>query len=83
VRPIYFNKWLSGFIEAKAYFLIKKFTLGHNNDYYLINMIKDYFKANNNIIILKNKVYCMEIYKKEVLLKIITHCTNYPLLGIQ
>jgi hypothetical protein len=27
------------------------------------------------------KFYAVEIYKREVLLKIISHCTNYPLLG--
>lgn len=28
-----------------------------------------------------NKFYFLEIYKKEVLIKIINHCINYPLLG--
>jgi hypothetical protein len=57
------------------------FLIGQNKDFYLINAIKEYFKVTNKIRNPYGKFYSLEIYKKEVLLKIITHLTNYPLLG--
>ena len=84
--PSYFKVWLSGFIEAKGCFSVRKpnkhlFSIGHNNDIYLIEAIKQYFKVNNKIRNSYGKFYYIEIYNKQVLLNIITHCTNYPLLG--
>jgi len=84
--PIYFKEWLSGFIEAKGYFLVRKsniisFSIGKDSDLYLINTIKQYFKVTNNIKNHPKNFYYLEIYKKEVLIKIFNHCTNYPLLG--
>lgn len=82
----YFEVWLSGFIEAKGCFSIKKFnnhsfSIGQIYDLYLIEAIKEYFKINNKVKTMHNKLYILEVYNKEVLLKIITHCTNNPLLG--
>ena len=57
------------------------FLIGQNNDLYLINAIKEYFKVTNKIQNPYGKFYSLEIYKKEILLIIITHCTKYPLLG--
>ena len=84
--PSYFKVWLSGFIEAEGCFSIRKsnnhsFSIGQNDDIYLIDAIKQYFEITNQIRNPYGKFYFLEVYKKEVLLKIITHCTNYPLLG--
>lgn len=84
--PSYFKGWLSGFIESEGCFSIREsnnhsFSIGQNNDIYLINAIKQYFEVNNKVRNPYDKFYFLEVYKKEVLLKIITHCTNYPLLG--
>lgn len=82
----YFKEWLSGFIEAKGCFSIRKsnnhsFSIGQNDDLYLIYAIKQYFGITNKVKNSKGKFYYIEIYKKEILLKIIAHCTYYSLLG--
>lgn len=99
----YFNSWLSGFIESKGCFLTRKneqkkyFSIGQNNDIYIINLIKSYFGASNTIRLITSpsafaeakgksnnqykQFYSIEIYKKTTLLKIINHCEAYPLLG--
>jgi hypothetical protein len=84
--PSYFKGWLSGFIEAEGCFSIRKsnnhsFSIGQNDDLYLINAIKQYFEVTNKVRNPYGKFYSLEVYKKVVLLKIIAHCTNYPLLG--
>ena len=84
--PIYFKAWLSGFIEAEGCFSIRKtkahsFSIGQNDDVYLIDAIKQYFEVSNKVRNPYGNFYFIEVYKKEVLAKIVAHCTNYPLLG--
>ena len=57
------------------------FSIGQNDDIYLIEAIKLYFEASNAVRNSYGNFYALEIYKKEVLKRIITHCTNFPLLG--
>ena len=84
--PTYFKAWLSGFIEAEGCFSIRNseahsFSIGQNDDVYLIEAIKQYFEVSNKVRNPYDNFYFLEVYKKEALAKIMRHCTNYPLLG--
>ena len=84
--PNYFNEWFSGFVEAKGCFFIRKnnthsFSIGQNDDIYLINVIKNYLGSTNIIRNPYNNFYSLEIYKKETIKTVINHFNNYPLLG--
>ena len=86
IVPIYFKEWLSGFIEAEGCFSIRKsnnhsFSIGQNDDLYLIKAIKQHFGITNKIRNQYAKFYSIETYKKKSLLDIIIHCNNYFLLG--
>ena len=84
--PNYFKGWFSGLIEAEGCFSIRKsnnhsFSIGQNDDIYLINVIKEYLATTNVVINPYRNFYSLEIYKKETLKTIRNHFNNYPLLG--
>ncbi len=86
VMPSYYPSWLSGFIEAKGCFSTRvnenhSFSIGHNEDFYLLDNIKIFFNLSVMVRNPYKKFYLIESYKKETLNRIINHCTNYPLLG--
>jgi hypothetical protein len=84
--PGYFNQWFSGFIEAEGCFSLRKsnnhsFSVGQNDDIYLINIIKEFLNATNIVRNPHRNFYSLEIYRKETLKSIINHFYSYPLLG--
>lgn len=89
--PYYFKAWLSGFIEAEGHFRLqyKKtggvqscgLSIGQNNDYYILQYIKDYFDSNHKITLDKKSHYRLTIYGPECRQRIIEHLKQYPLLG--
>lgn len=84
----YYNEWLSGFTEAEGCFSIRQnnnhsFSIGQNNDKYLIDAIKSHFKIQSLTRHSdKNKSFwVIETYRKSTLHNIIKHFSTYPLLG--
>lgn len=84
--PNYFSSWLAGFIEAEGCFSLRlhknhSFSIGQKNDFYILYAIKKFFKINNMVRNPSKNFYFLEVYRKETLNIIISHCTSYPLLG--
>jgi len=88
IFPQYFAYWLSGFTEAEGCFSIKKtkvkyFSIGQKEDIAVLELIKKYFNIDNKIQEKKNNFYLLEVYKNSILVNIIKHFENYPLLGFK
>jgi hypothetical protein len=93
IIPDYFPAWLSGFIEAEGSFSIysfkdqtkpKGFTVGQNNELYIIEAIKSYFDSHHQIFkIVKNNMdyYRIDMYGRRVRQILYHHFLSYPLLG--
>jgi len=86
VVPFYFQAWLAGFVEAEGCFSFgpkssPSFSIGQNNDLYLLEAIKSEFKITNKILFRTKVFYILTAYRRETLLNIINYFDNYPLLG--
>lgn len=87
VVPFYFQAWLAGFVEAEGCFSFgpnshPSFSVGQNNDLYLLEAIKSELKITTQILLRpKGVFYILTAYRRETLQNIIKYFENYPLLG--
>ncbi len=87
--PRYFGPWLSGFIEAEGCFRsTHRFSvyIGQNDDWYLLNAIKTYFRSHHKLGVHKDlrsqaTQYRLSMTGKPTIENIIKHFENHPLLG--
>jgi hypothetical protein len=92
VNTDYFGAWLSGFIEAEGCFTKRKnsrgkkytycFSIGQNNDAYVLEAIKTYLGSTNKISLRRNtSYYAIDMYGPQVRNNLVSHFQKYPLLG--
>lgn len=89
VKPEYFPKWLSGFIEAEGCFTLRpsgfpSFSISQKQDKYLLDYIKDYFQIKSKVRFYEKQIlnfYILETYNAESFRLIFEHFQTYPLLG--
>jgi len=85
--PYYFKEWLAGFIESEGSFSSRvkgnySFSIGQNNDLYLIEAIRNFYDLNHlKIYNKKGKMSQIPFYEFSVgsaagTGKVIDHCTN-------
>lgn len=89
--PSYFGPWLSGFSEAEGHFGSTKhlrYYIGQNDDWYILNAIKQYFDSHHKLGIHKDLrpnhsqyQYRVSITGKPTIERIIAHFEKNPLLG--
>lgn len=85
--------WLSGFIETKGCFTLRKssfktkcFSIAQKDEKELLESINHYFGGKNKVRGVTNKkneisFYVLKIYALDVLKNIKSHCTLFPLYG--
>lgn len=82
--PSYYPSWLSGYIEAEGSFSkkkVKSLTIGEKGDKEVLESIKKYFKIENKIYSKNNNLFLFKVYKSSILLNILEHIDQFPLLG--
>ena len=73
--------------EAEGCFSIRmtsnnhSFSIGQNDNKYILDKINSHFNITNKIRKIKDRFWCIEVYRKSILINIINHCIEYPLLG--
>jgi cytochrome c oxidase subunit 1 len=80
------SSWISGFIEAEGCFCIRKsgnhsFSISQKNEKALLESLRDFFGASNQIREVSPNFYFLEIYRKEALFNMVNYLDRYPLMG--
>lgn len=88
-KQSHFGPWLSGFSEAEGHFSAKPrkvlYNIGQNNDWFLIDAIRQYFHSKHTICSnpgsKQHVYYRIDIGGVPALVNIVDHFNSYPLLG--